>query len=131
MIAAYAYDLLLGVDNVEADYAKRLDDLAAEYSKRKGEAMAAAAERAKRTWQLSKPFSDYAGKYTNELFGTIEIAARANDVTVRWGNMFCVATPFTQKETIRVELEPGGGGEVIGFTKDADGELYGVDLQRP
>ena len=127
MIAAYAYDLQLGVENVDADYAKRLDDLVAEYSKRKGEAINAAAERAKRTWQLSKPFSEYAGKYTNELFGTIEITARENDVTVRWGNMFCVATPYTQKETIRVELEPGGGGEVIGFTKDADGKFTSLN----
>jgi hypothetical protein len=41
--------------------------------------------------------------------------------------MFCVATPYTQKETIRVELEPGGGGEVIGFTKDADGNFTSLN----
>ena len=123
MIAAYAYDKYLGVENVDADYAKRLDDLVAQYTTRKAEAIADAAQRAKRTWQLSKPFAEYAGKYTNELFGTIEIAARENDVTVRWGNMFCVATPFTQKETIRVELEPGGNGEVMKFGQNADGKF--------
>jgi CubicO group peptidase (beta-lactamase class C family) len=122
-IAAYAYDWWLGADNLEADYAKRLDDLAAQYSTRKQQTMAAAADRAKRTWQLTKPFADYAGKYTNEIFGTIEITARENGVAVRMGNMFCIATPFTQKDTIRVEMEPGGSGEVIGFTMGADGKF--------
>lgn len=37
------------------------------------------------------------------------------------GNINCFATPFTQKDTICVEmLLPGGNGEVIGFTKNAD-----------
>ncbi|HTH51020.1 MAG TPA: serine hydrolase domain-containing protein [Pyrinomonadaceae bacterium] len=121
MIASYVYDSLLGVENVEADYAKRLNDIAAEYSTRKGQAITAAGERAKRTWQLSKPFRDYAGRYTNELFGTIEITALENALAVRWGNMNCVATPFTQKETIRVELEPGGSGEIMKFGIDANG----------
>ena len=121
MIAAYAYDWFLQKDNLEADYAKRLDDLVAQYTTRKQQMTAAAADRAKRTWQLSKPFVDYAGKYTNEIFGTIEITARENGVAVRWGNMFCIATPFTQKDTIRVEMEPGGGGEVMKFGQNAGG----------
>jgi len=121
MIAAYAYDRWLGIDNVEADYAKRLNDLVDQNSTRKGQAIASAAERTKRTWQLNKAFAEYAGKYTNELFGTIEITPRENGVAVRWGNMFCIATPFTQKETIRVELEPGGGGELMKFGQNAEG----------
>ncbi|MFL6466405.1 MAG: serine hydrolase, partial [Pyrinomonadaceae bacterium] len=120
MLAAYAYDWWLQKDNLNAEYAKRLDDLAAQYATRKQQMMAAAADRAKRTWQLSKPFTDYAGKYTNELFGTIEIRARENGVEIRWGNMFCVATPFTQKDTIRVEMEPGGNGEVMKFGQNPD-----------
>lgn len=123
MIAAYTYDWWLQKDNLEADYTKRRDDLSAQYATRKQQSIAAAAERAKRTWQLSKLFVEYAGKYTNEIFGTIEIIARENGVAVRWGNMFCVATPFTQKETIRVEMEPGGGGEVMKFSQNADGKF--------
>jgi hypothetical protein len=126
MIAAYAYDWWLGVDNVDADYAKRLDEFIAQFSTRKQQAIAAAAERAKRTWQLSKPFSEYSGRYTNELFGTIEITARENDVAVRWGNMNCIATPFTQPDTIRVELEPGGNGEVMKFNKDAADKVVSI-----
>jgi CubicO group peptidase (beta-lactamase class C family) len=121
MVAAYAYDKYLGIENVDADYSKRLDDLVSQYTTRKAEAIADAAQRAKRTWQLSRPFAEYAGKYTNELFGTIEIIPREKDVMVRWGNMSCIATPFTQKDTIRVEMEPGGNGEVMRFGQAADG----------
>ena len=39
------------------------------------------------------------------------------------GNINTVATPFTQKETIRVVMSPGGNGEVIGFIKDTDGKF--------
>ena len=31
MVAAYVYDSLLGVENVEADYTKRLNDMAADF----------------------------------------------------------------------------------------------------
>jgi len=37
--------------------------------------------------------------------------------------MNCIATPFTQKESIRVELEPGGNGEVMGFGQNAEGAI--------
>ena len=122
MLATYAYDWLLGVENVESEYAKQLQGLADGYEKRKQQVHASALERAKRTWQLSKPFSDYAGKYTNELYGTFEIIPRENGLAVRMGNLSTVATPFTEKDTIRVTMQPGGNGEVIGF-KEVDGKF--------
>ena len=39
------------------------------------------------------------------------------------GYMDTVATPFTEKDTIRVVLVPGGNGEVIGFIKGAEGKF--------
>ena len=96
---------------------------------------AEAAARAKREWQLTKPFTDYAGKYRNDLLGTIEIKAKEKALAVRMGNMYTVATPYTQKDTIRVVMQPGGNGDVIGFSKDASDptedrivELRGSDI---
>ena len=43
-------------------------------------------------------------------------------LAVRLGSMNTVATPFTQTDTIRVVMLPGGNGEVIGFVKDAEGK---------
>jgi CubicO group peptidase (beta-lactamase class C family) len=121
VIATYAYDWWLKTENAEANYAKQLDDLVAAYATRKQQSQADAEQRAKRTWQLSKPFPDYAGKYSNEILGTIEIIAQENGFAVRMGNMYAVATPFTQKDSIRVEMQPGGNGEVIGFPQNPDG----------
>ncbi len=123
MLAAYGYDWWLRTENFEADYAKQLQETLAAYESRKQGIAAEAAERAKREWQLSKPFADYAGKYTNDLLGTIEIVAKEKALAVRMGNINTIATPFTQKDTIRVVMLPGGNGEVIAFAKDVDGKL--------
>jgi CubicO group peptidase (beta-lactamase class C family) len=123
ILAAYAYDWWLRTENLQADYIKQLQDTAATYERRKQEIVAAAATRAKREWQLTKPLTDYAGKYSNDLLGTIEIVAREKALAVRMGNINTVATPFTQPDTIRVVMLPGGNGDVIGFVKDAEGKF--------
>jgi len=123
MLAAYAYDWWSQTENLEADYARQLEETLAIYEKRKQAIAADAAQRAKRVWQLTQPFTDYAGKYRNDLLGTIEIEAKENALVVRMGKLYTVATPYTDKDTIRVVMLPGGGGEVIGFVKDAAGKF--------
>ena len=120
ILATYAYDWWLNTENFEADYAKQLQDFVQAYETRKGQVHAAALERAKRTWQLTKPFGDYTGKYTNAVHGTIEITAKDNALAVRMGKLNTIATPFTEKDTIRVEMVPGGNGEVIKFNFAGD-----------
>jgi len=123
MLAAYAYDWWLQTENLEADYAKQLQDTVARFESLRQGIAAEAAERAKREWQLTKPFTDYAGKYRNDLWGTIEITAKEKALAVRMGYMNTVATPFKEKDSIRVVMQPGGNGEVITFAKDADGKI--------
>jgi hypothetical protein len=123
MLAAYGYDWWLRTENFEADYATQLQQTVKAYESRKQGIAAAAAARAKREWQLTKPFTDYAGKYANDMLGTIEVVAREKALAVRMGNINTVATPFTQKDTIRVVMQPGGNGEVIGFAEYNDGKF--------
>jgi hypothetical protein len=134
MVATYAYDWWMNTENLEADYTKQLQDLFDNYEKRKQQVHAAAVERSKRTWQLSKPFADYAGKYTNDIFGTMEITPRENALAVRMGKINAIATPFTDKDTIRVEMIPGGNGEVIRFNMAGDKaeslNFAGVEFKR-
>ncbi len=127
MLAAYAYDWWMRTENFEADYAKQLQDTLKSYEARKQGIAAEAAQRAKREWQLSKPFPDYSGRYTNDMQGTIEIVAKEKSVAVRMGNMNTVATPFTQPDTIRVVMLPGGNGEVMGFVMDAEGKVSSLN----
>jgi CubicO group peptidase (beta-lactamase class C family) len=128
MLAAYAYDWWLRTENLETDYAKQLDETVKTFENMRQGIAAEAAQRSKREWQLTKPFADYAGKYTNDLAGTIEIVAKEKALAVRMGNVSTIATPFTQKDTIRVVMLPGGNGEVIGFTKDADGNFASLNF---
>ena len=123
MLAAYAYDWWLQTENLEVDYAEKLQETLTAFENRKQGIAADAAGRAKREWQLTKPFTDYAGKYRNDLLGTIEIVAKEKALAVRMGYMNTVATPFTEKDTIRVVMLPGGNGEVMGFVKDAEGKF--------
>ena len=134
MVAAYGYDRWLNTENLEADYAKQLQDFASQYETRKKQVHASALERAKRTWQLSKPLTAYAGTYRNDLFGTIQISAKGDAPAVRMGNLNTIATPFTEKDTIRVEMVPGGNGEVIRFNFNGESvaslNYAGVDFRR-
>jgi len=123
MLAAYAFDWWLRTENLDADYAKQIQDTLTSYEGRKQGIAAEAANRAKREWQLTKPFTDYAGTYKNDMLGTIEIVAKEKVLAVRMGNLNTVSTPYTQPDTIRVVMLPGGNGEVIGFIKDADGKF--------
>jgi CubicO group peptidase (beta-lactamase class C family) len=127
MLAAYGYDWWLQTENLEADYAKQLQETFTRFENLRQGIAAEAAQRAKRQWQLTKPFADYAGKYRNDLLGTMEIVAKENALAVRLGSMNTVATPYTEKDTIRVVMLPGGNGDVIGFTKDADGKIASIN----
>jgi hypothetical protein len=60
--------------------------------------------------------------------GTIEVAPKDKALTVRMGNLFTVATPYTQPDTIRVVMLPGGSGEVLAFVKDAEGKFGSLNL---
>ena len=134
MVAAYGYDRWLDTENLEADYAKQLQDFAAQYEMRKKQVHASALERAKRTWQLSKPLAAYVGTYRNDLYGTIQISTMGDAPAVRMGNLNAIATPFTDKESIRVEMVPGGNGEVIRFNLNGDSvaslNYAGADFRR-
>ncbi|HKX83952.1 MAG TPA: serine hydrolase, partial [Pyrinomonadaceae bacterium] len=125
ILATYGYDWWLQTPDLQQSYDKQLEDTVANYAKWRQGAQASAAERAKRTSQLTRPVADYAGTYRNDTYGTIEITAVGNDLSVKMGNMNAVATPFTQTETIRVELIPGQG-EVIKFVPNADGKFASI-----
>ena len=123
MLAAYAYDWWLRTENFQADFEKQLQQDAKTFENRRQGVAAEAAARSKREWQLTKPFTEYAGKYKNDMLGTIEIIAKEKALAVRMGNLNTVATPYTQPDTIRVVMQPGGNGDIIGFSKNVDDKI--------
>jgi len=121
LLATYAYDRWLRTDTNES-YAKQLQDVAGQYGKIKQQMIAAFRSRASRSSQLTRPLADYAGRYSNDMLGNIDIAVEQNTLGVRMGYIHVVSTPFTEKETIRVEMTPGQG-EVIKFGTNSEGKI--------
>jgi CubicO group peptidase (beta-lactamase class C family) len=121
LLATYAYDRLLGTETHES-YAKQLQDIVEQYGKMKQAQIASVRSRATRTSQLTKPLADYSGRYSNNMLGNIDIVVEQNTLGVRMGYINVVSTPFTEKETIRVEMIPGQG-EVIRFGLNGDGKI--------
>ncbi|MCA1590068.1 MAG: serine hydrolase [Acidobacteria bacterium] len=122
VLATYGYDRLAGKENVDELYVKRLEDFLQDYTKGKQRMQVSAAERGKRVLQLTLPLADYAGRYTNEIFGTIDVTPSGKGLAVAMGNIKIVSTPFTEKDTIRVEMIPPQG-ETIKFQKSAEGRI--------
>jgi CubicO group peptidase (beta-lactamase class C family) len=123
-LATYAYDRLLG--KATDGYAKQLDDMAAQYFKNKQQMLASFKSRASRVSQLTRPLTDYTGRYSNPLLGNIDIVVEQNTLGIRYGYIHVVSTPFTEKETIRVEMT-AGRGEVIKFAAGPDGKIDSLD----
>lgn len=77
------------------------------------------ANRAQRPWTLTRPRAAYAGLYRSDLYGDIEVSAAGEALRVDFGVLHAIAEPFTQPDSIRLELVPGQG-TVLLFEGDAD-----------
>ena len=82
-------------------------------------------KRAQRPWTLSRPRADYAGTYRSPAFGELVIRNDGEELFVELGQMKSRAEPFTQPDTVRVELVPLSG-TVVGFEMGADGKPAAV-----
>lgn len=112
-LAVWAYEWWLDVAADERRAAAQLDELVAQLPVHAQRFAAHQAELAARTWQLARPRADYAGTYVSDLWGTVVITLRGEELEARAGNLVCVATPYTSPETMRVELIPHRGQVVV------------------
>jgi CubicO group peptidase (beta-lactamase class C family) len=125
LLTQYVYNRLTGVENAETVFAKRLNELKDHHDKTAVAVQKSYADRAKRTSQLTMPLETYTGTYHNDQYGDMEIKIENNTLGVHLGNIHAVSTPFTQKETIRVQFQPQTG-EVISFKTDESGKVVGL-----
>ena len=128
LIASYAFDYYAGRENLEAYYDEQLaiykSRILAGYKQQK-ESMV---KRAERTWQLELPFEAYAGSYYSPSTGTLVISSNTqNELIASLGYLKSnPATPFKNKNSIRVELIPGSGS-VIQFNVE-NGEVTHISF---
>lgn len=122
VLAGYIYDWVTGLDNLVETYDKKMDDLGSFHKRAMESTQRSFADRAKRTSQLTMPLETYTGTYRNPYFGDMVVTIENSTLSVKMGNLHAVSTPYTQKETIRVELIPGTG-QVVSFKIDDAGKI--------
>ncbi len=125
MLAAWAYDWWLGPPGAETDGEARVAEIASWTEANRARIAEGRASRAERRWQLTEPLEAYTGAYASGDFGTAVVTIEAGTLAVRMGNLYAVSTPYTETNTIRVELIPGRG-QVFGFEVADDGRVTGA-----
>ena len=108
-VANYVYDRTAGRKDALTAFNMKIEDLIARRDRYYARVTLERTERAKRVWNLTRPSSDYAGSYENEKYGRIEIVAEGIGLRVNYGVMHAIAEPFTEPDTMYVELMPSSG----------------------
>lgn len=121
-IANYVYDRTANRTDADARFEEAVDGVVALVARSRSRFAADRAARANRAWTLTRPHADYAGRYLSDTLGTIDIGVSGQEMEVRAGVMQAIATPFTQPDSIRVELSPGQGW-AIAFEMGANGPI--------
>lgn len=125
LIATYTYEVLLGEDSTDVIFEEKLKGLRTSITNKLKDYARSSKEKASRPWLLSKSPIAYNGSYHQEAMGTITVENSNNEIWIRIGNLSAAALPYTEEESIRVELIPGRG-EVIRFQKNEGGEIVGL-----
>ncbi|MDQ0008178.1 CubicO group peptidase (beta-lactamase class C family) [Luteibacter jiangsuensis] len=129
LIADYVYGSLLGEPDVASTVSRRFDALrtkAAEASPmaaRQREAIQA------RAWALSRPRTEYAGTYSNELSGDMTVHLDEDrGMVIRWGNVQAVATGGEAPDRVRVAFAPNSG-DFLDFRTE-NGVVTAISFER-
>lgn len=113
LIATYVYDYFSRNIN-STNYNESLNEFTEYINQGRKMISAGILQRNERPWLLSLPFDKYAGSYISEEYGLLNIEYNVPELNVSIGNLQCMSTPFTNEDSIRVELIPGSG-QVIQF----------------
>jgi CubicO group peptidase (beta-lactamase class C family) len=121
LIAAYAYDVLLGKPNLDEAYTTHLAKMREEAEQQKTRIRADAEKRAQRTSMLSHTPQSYAGAYASAALGTLRLRVEGEALRASLGPLDAVLEPYTEPESARVELIPGTG-EVLRFVFEGNAD---------
>jgi CubicO group peptidase (beta-lactamase class C family) len=118
-IANLVYDRTGGVSDAGQRFDAALEAVAIRKDRLATAIATDRANRASRPWALTRPHLAYTGAYESEAWGRIEVAADGEALSIQYGALRSRAEPFTQPNSVRVELVPGRG-EPIQFEGDQE-----------
>lgn len=128
VVANYVYDRLAGRADLEAVYEVEVAGLIDRRDRRQAGVAKARADRAARPWLLTRPMESYVGAYESPTMGVLHIGLSGDSLTVSIGGLSGLAEPYTDPDTIRVELVPFQG-ETLSF-EGTDGLVFGGETFR-
>jgi CubicO group peptidase (beta-lactamase class C family) len=112
-VANFVYDRSAGRDDAVSAFDAKLEALVQRRDQLFQRITANRAERAARPWTLTRAKQAYAGAYENRQFGRMEITADGDHLNVSYGVLHSTTEPFTQPDSIRVELLPNSGEAIV------------------
>ena len=129
LAASYAFDYLAGRQGMDSVYAAALDSTREQNDRWLERVFAHQADRSRRIWQLKLPFAAYIGRYFNDPMGELIVTNPSDSVLMaELGNLKSeAAEPYTQPNSIRVEMIPGSGS-VLHFQVE-EGRVTGAELE--
>jgi len=121
LVARFIYDRLLGRDDLQSHYDKRLKELRSMANERAKRIEKHLAERADRLAPLPYDLAAYAGSYHNDDFGTMHWQVVAGGLEVRMGAIHNRAEIFDASINA-LRVTPTGSGSVVVFEFEPDAE---------
>jgi CubicO group peptidase (beta-lactamase class C family) len=125
LVMGYAYALLTGNVPALERYRQQIAALPQRAAQQRAAIAADRARRAARPQTTALPLEAYAGRYADEVFGTIDVTFQDGRIRARNGVLESVAEVYDgTKHMLRVELTPGSGS-VLEFLV-TDGRVTGM-----
>lgn len=119
LVATFAYDRLLEKPELNARYDERVADFSDQITRRRAGRREHRAERAERSWQLTRAREAYVGTYVSPVLGTLAVTLDEGEFRVRIGEAESKTEPFEREDALRFEV--AGNGAVANFHFDGAG----------
>lgn len=128
ILAALAYDLVLGIPDARDRATARLDAaIAARATALQRIAASDSVRAARQTVPLTRPLGDYAGTFVHPGYGSIEVASEGGTLAWRYGALYGSAEVFDATQD-QWRIEAAGRGTVLQYRFDAAGRAETITV---
>jgi hypothetical protein len=132
LVMGYAYALLTGNAPALERYRQQIAALPQRAAQQRAAIAADRARRAARPQTTALPLEAYAGRYADEVFGTIDVTFQDGRIRARNGVLESVAEVYDgTKHMLRVELTPGSGSVLEFLVTDGRARLRHASAADP